>query len=234
MSNNELYYKMFNADGKIIQVEYGLEALNNSLPLVVLKNKEMIVCAAKKGISSKLEDETHSCILQIYDNLYTAFTGLNADISYVNLRCVNLAASASYKYGFPATPDIVARDLSDYTQVLIQSSGMRSPAFGGALFGFDGDKPIISKTDMSGVVYPSYGVAVGEKHPKMTKYIEKYYKPDVSDQELLEIAAGALLESIGEDSGWQELEVAYLKKDGKIVYLHDNEIEKLLQSIAEK
>ncbi|KAF9764807.1 Proteasome subunit alpha type-7 [Nosema granulosis] len=234
MSNQELAYKIFNKDGKIIQVEYGLEALNNSLPLVVLKNRDMIVCAAKKGITSKLEDETHSCIKQIYDNLYTAFSGLNADISLINLKCINIAASASFEYGFPATADIVARDLADNMQKLIQSSGVRSPAFGGAVFGFDGDKPIITKTDMSSVVYPVYGVAVGEKHQKMTKYIEKFYTPDISHQELFEIAAGSLLESIGEDSGWQELEVAYLKKDGKITYLHDSEIEKLLQSIAEK
>ncbi|EOB13022.1 Proteasome subunit alpha type7-like protein [Nosema bombycis CQ1] len=234
MSNNELYYKVFNSDGKIIQVEYGLEAVNNSLPIVILKNKNTIVCAAKKGITSKLDDEIHSCISQIYDNLYSAFTGFPADINYINMVSLNIASSQSYKFGFPITPDIIARDVADRMQKLLQSTGERSPAFGGAFFGFDGESPIISKTDMTGIVYRSYGVAVGEKHHKMIKYIEGHYNINISDQELYEIAAGALLESIGEDSGWQELEIAVLKKDGKLFYFNDSEIEKLLQSIAEK
>lgn len=234
MSNKELYYKIFNSDGKIMQVEYGLEALNNSRPLVVLKNNNLIVCVAKKGITGKLDDEVHTCVERIHDNVFSAFTGLPADISYVNLKCIDLATSLSYKYGFSITPDILARDWADYMQILIQSSGQRSPAFGGAFFGFDGNKPIISKTDMSGIVYPSVGVAVGEKYQKMVKYIESFYRADIGDQELLEVAAGALLESIGEDSGWQELEVSLLRKDGNLIYLQDSEIDRLLQSIAEK
>ncbi|WUR04161.1 proteasome subunit PSA1 (PSA1) [Vairimorpha necatrix] len=234
MSIKDEIYNIFNADGKILQIEYGLEAVNKSLPLVVLKNKNMIVCAAKKNQGHLLEDEVQTSFQPIYPNLYSAFTGNWADVFYVNSKAKDLAHYASYKLGFSVTPDILCRKLADELQPLIQSTGERAPAFAGALFGFDNGKPVVYMTNISAVCYPVYGSMVGSKNQNMYKYVEKYYNEDIEDEKLFEVAVGGLLESLGENSVYQEMEVAYLRNGEVLKYLDDKEIESLLLSIADK
>lgn len=234
MEGREEIYNIFNKDGKILQIEYGLEAVNNSLPLVVLKNKNMIVCAAKKNPGDILEDEVHTSFQPIYTDIYSAFSGRWPDVFYVNSKSKEISYAESYKLGFKITPDILCRRLADDLQVLMQSTGERSPAFGGSFFGFDNGKPIVFMTNTSAVCYPVYGSMVGEKNQNMYKYVEKHYNEDVDDRKLFEIAVGALLESIGENSVYQEIEVAYLKDKEVLKYLNDKEIETLLLSIADK
>ncbi|KAF5141180.1 hypothetical protein G9O61_00g004960 [Vairimorpha ceranae] len=234
MSLREDVYNIFNTDGKILQIEYGLEAVNKSLPLVVLKNKNTIVCAAKKNQGDLLEDEVQTSFQPIYSNIYSAFTGNWPDVYTVNSKCKDLAYKASYKLGYSVTPDILCRQLADNLQVLMQSTGERSPAFAGTLFGFDNGKPIIYMTNISAVCYPVYGSMVGTKYQNMFKYVEKHYNEDVDDNKLFELAVGALLESLGENSVYHEIEVAYLKNNEILKYLNDKEIETLLLSIADK
>lgn len=231
MSAKYEIYNIFNNDGKILQVEYGLEALNNSLPLVILKNNNVIVCAAKK---MNFEDEIYSSFQPIYTNVYSAFTGRFADVHFVNKQAKDLAYNLSYNLGFTVTPDILCREMADKMQVKMQSVGERCPAFGGAFFGFDNNISIVSMTNMSAICYPVYGVGVGEKSPNMMKYLEKHYKTDLDDSMIFQIAVGALLESIGEDSQNQEIDVAFLRNNEHLKYLNINEIEDLLLTIAEQ
>ncbi|EQB60148.1 prosalpha6 [Vairimorpha apis BRL 01] len=231
MSVNYEIYNIFNNDGKILQVEYGLEAVNNSIPLVIVKNNNIIVCAAKK---MNFEDEIYSSFQPIYTNVYSAFTGRWADVHFVNKQSKDLAYTLSYNLGFTVTPDILCRELADKMQIKMQSVGERCPAFGGAFFGFDNNIPIVSMTNMSAICYPVYGLGVGERSQNMMKYLEKYYKPNLDDSVVFQTAVGALLESIGEDSQNQEIEVAYLRSNEHLKYLNINEIEDLLLAIAEQ
>lgn len=234
MTTYEEVSNIFNGDGKLLQIEYGLEAVNSSLPVVSIKNKNTIVCVSKRVTQDKLEDEVVTNFHKVSEKCYVALSGLLGDLDYVRKRIKMVANKKTFSFGFEITPDILCRAFADKIQMLIQGSGERSPAFSASIFGFDKNNAMICQTDMSGIFYPCYATAVGEKQSKMSKFIEKHYRGDIDDKELLELAVGAILESIGSDSGCSEIEVAYLKAGGCLCYLTDKEVDKVLQDIAEK
>lgn len=234
MTTYEEISNIFNSDGKLLQVEYGLEAVNNSLPVVCIRSRDTIVCVSKRAVEDKLEDETRTSFSRVCKRCYMAITGLSGDVEYVVRRVKSVASKKTFALGFEVTPDILCRVFADKLQKLIQSSSERPAAFSASVFGFDGDRPMVYQTDISGVFYPCYATAAGEKQSKMTKFIEKNYREDAGDKELFETAIGAILESVGTDSGCSEMEVAYLKAEGALCYLSDKDIDRILQDIAEK
>ncbi|AFN83858.1 proteasome alpha subunit C6 [Encephalitozoon romaleae SJ-2008] len=234
MTTQEEISNIFNSDGKLLQIEYGLEAVNNALPIVTVKSRDMVVCASKKVPQGKLEESSPTSFYRVSEKCYVGITGLPGDIDYVIKRIKMVANRKTFSLGTEVTPDILCRSFADKIQQLIQSSEERSAAFNASIFGFDREKPMIYQTDMSGISYPCYATASGEKHGKMTKFIEKSYRKDMEGKELFEVAIGALLESIGTDSGCSEIEVCYLKAGQDLCYLSAKEIDKILQDIAEK
>lgn len=234
MTANEEVSNMFNSEGKLLQIEFGLEAVNSSLPVVTMKSKTTIVCASRKIVQDKLEDENATNFHRLSEKCYVAITGLLGDLDYAVRRLKVVANKKTFALGVEVTPDILCRAFADKIQALIQSSGERPAAFSASIFGFDGNRPMIYETDLSGICYSCFATAAGEKKSKMAKFMEKEHKEDATDSELFETAVAGLLESMGADSGCSEIEVAYLRAGEPMRYLSDKEIDRILQDIAEK
>lgn len=231
MDVKEQAYMIFNGDGKLTQVEYGLEAVYSSYQTVTAVADSAVVCVSKKVPIPILSTDKHTSIFKIAENIYMNITGLPADIDYVVNRSRTLAASLSYKIGCVLTPDVFCRALADKFQIMIQRSSKRAPAFAAAVLGFDGGEPRVYYTDISAVEYPCRATAVGEDFSKMIKYLEKNYKQADVDS-VVAMAITTLLESIGKVAESSEIEVGVVDRDG-LRRLPEQEIEKILQKIAE-
>lgn len=227
-------YHIFDTDGKLLQVEYALEAVNNSTPFIVTKNKDIIVCANKRLYSSKLMDEELMCIQKISNNVYMALTGYPADLNQVLANVKDICYSKELKLGIDVTPDILCRSFADKMQFLIQSTGERTFAFGSAFFGFDSNGPVLCATDTSSTFYFYNALAYGEKSGNITKYLEKNYNFNLNNDELIELTVQALLESIGSETLYNELDVYVMVKGEALRKLDDDEKEKILYSISDK
>lgn len=232
MSISEQIYNIFNSEGKLVQLEHGLEALYSGYPIVSVLSESEIIFVSKKIPQLPLQAEPHNSIHKIADGLYINITGLPADIDYILDRCKTLAASTEYTLGCKLSPDVFATVLAEKLQIRIQKSTKRIPAFALNIAGFEGDRPILHYTDMSAVEYPCFAWCAGENHLKMLKYLEKNYKSNLNRDSALEIAIAALLESIGRDAEFSEIQVGIVKKDG-IEYLSDEKIDEMIQTITE-
>ena len=232
MNVRDQTYNIFNGDGKLIQVEYGLEAVYNSYQAVSVMCDSAIVNVSKKVPKPALKIEEHTSLYKISDNIYLNITGMPADVAYIVSRSRTLASSKEYSLGCTLLPDVFTTSLADKFQALIQRSGKRAPAFASAVIGFENGKPLMYYTDISAVAYPCYAVAMGEDHNKMTKYLEKNYKKGESEESMISLAISTLLESIGHGAEHSEIEVTILREDG-VEYLSGSRIEVFLQKIAE-
>lgn len=228
------YYNIFSPEGKLLQVEYALEAVGNSNPVVIARNKNTVVCAAKKLYASKLMDEEPKSIFKVSSKVYALVTGLSGDVDQIVLYSRSLGSDKEAKFGFEITPDILCRTFSDKIQQLIQATGQRAFAFGAAFFGFDYEGPSIYATDTSATHYPYYGHAFGEKSGRARGFLEENLDPEVSDRELMEIAVQALLESVGEDTQSDGIDVALLAPNEDLKYLDNAEKDSVLQRISDK
>lgn len=231
MDLNEQIYNIFNGDGKLLQVEYGLEAVYSSYQIVSVMSSSEIVFVSKKVPQPSLKAESHTSIFKIADNLYLNITGLPADIDYVVSKCRDLAASKEYSLGCPLTPDVFARYLADKFQSMIQKSGKRAPAFSATIAGFEHGRPMMHYTDISAIEYPCFAAAAGEDYSKMTKYLEKHYTK-ADRKAAITVGIAALLQSIGKDAEFSEIEVGVVTTDG-VEYLSDYQIDEVLRDIAE-
>lgn len=231
MDLNEQIYNAFNSDGKLLQLEYGLEAVYSSYQIVSVVSNSEVIFVSKKVPQPSLKAESHTSIFKIADNLYLNITGLPADIDYVVDKCRDLAASKEYLLGCPLSPDIFARYLADKFQSMIQRSGKRAPAFSATVAGFELGRPMMHYTDISAIEYPCFAAAAGEDHCKITKYLEKHYTK-TDRRATIEVSIAALLQSIGKDAEFSEIEVGVVTVDG-VEYLSDLQIDEVLRDIAE-
>lgn len=231
-SINEQVYTVFNGEGKLLQIEYGLEAVYSSPQIVSIATGSSIVCVSKKMPMPVLCADKYTTVFRIGDGLYMHITGTPADVDYVVAASRKLASSLEFSLGTRVTPDVFTRCLADKMQNYMQRSGTRVPAFAAGICGFEKGEPLLYYTDISAVEYAVHCCVAGEDHGKMQKYLEKHYKP-CEGTEAVELGISALLESIGRHAEYTEVDVVVVTADG-LKPLGDQEIDRALQNIAER
>lgn len=231
MGVTEQIYNIFDGEGKLKQLEYGLEAVYSSYQIIAVLNNEEIVLISKKIPQLPLQAESHNSIFKLCDGLYMNITGLPADIDYIVDSSISLASSTEYKLGCPCTPDVFTQALAGKLQTRIQKSSKRSPAFSALIGGFENGTPMLYYTDMSAIEFPCFAYAAGEDNSKILKYLEKHYRK--GDRAFsIQLGISALLQSIGKDAEFSEIQVGILTKTG-LEHLSNQKIDQVLQTIAE-
>lgn len=90
----------FSTDGKLLQVQYAIEAINKTGSAIGVLTKEGIVLTTEKqDVSSLLEASRHSeKIFSVDEHLFTVVNGLTADANY--LIDVARVEAQNYKYTY--------------------------------------------------------------------------------------------------------------------------------------
>merc|ERR1719342_885034 len=99
----------------------------------------------------------------------------------------------------------------------MQKTGERIPAFSAVIFGFDSKGSILYHTDSSAVSYPYYALSIGSNNLKMTKFLEKNYKTDLTEEKAVEICCEALIRPLNNDFFPNDLEIVIVRKNDEIV-----------------
>ncbi|ORE00550.1 PSA [Hepatospora eriocheir] len=230
---NEEIYHIFDANGEIKQIEYALSAVNNSNPIVTVSSDEHVVCVSRKYNKEPLQEDVISTVKKVSDNLYLQMTGRLDDMNFIFRRIVKLASDKEYELGCKLTPDIFARVVGDKMQKYIQRSSYRIPAFASTIFGMQDGKTVVYFTDLSAVEYQCFANASGKDYLKMNNYLENNYSENKSKEELINLALGALLMSIGRTAEFTEIDAFVFSKEG-LIKLEDQEINRHLQIVAEE
>jgi len=227
----EEVYNIFNAEGRLLQLEYGLEAVNSAYQTVTLLSKDAIIAISKKAIIPQLCVDEHRSIFKISQGIYMNITGQPADIAYVVDKAITLASSLEYEYNTPLTPGIFVRALADKFQNFMQKTQKRAPAFAASIFGFESGKPSLYYTDLTCIDYPYKAIGAGEDNSKINKYLEKHWR-ECESSEALSIGICSLLEAIGRDAEHTEVSACILTLEG-LKKISGSEIDVILQHIAE-
>lgn len=232
MSYAKYYTTNFDSDGKIFMIENALIPLNDSTPLVALRTNEGIIIALKKEGFEKLEIVSKKNIYKVSDDCFLGITGLDHDIDQVVSLVRQIAHESFSEMGFSPTPDILARKFADDRQARTMRSGIRPFSFSAVIFGVEQDIMHLWHTDTSSTLYMYHAIAIGKNQQKMNKFLEKNYK-NCSLEEALMMSIMALSESIGNDFSPDIIDVCYITKENKLRYLDVEEIDILLQKIAD-
>ncbi len=76
---------VFNANGRINQIEYAIKAIKNSGPAIALSYKNGLILATEKRTSSSLlvPPKHGDKVYKVDDHLYVCVSGLTADANYL-------------------------------------------------------------------------------------------------------------------------------------------------------
>ena len=205
---------IFSPDGRLFQVEYARETVKKGDTTVGLKFKNgVLLVAYKTAFSNLVEMESMQKITKIDDNIGCAFIGLSADARHLIDIAQDEAQIHRIWYDEPITVKNLVRNICEYKQLFTTFTGVRP--FGVVLIiaGYDSTGFHLFSTDPSGAYIEYKAICEGKKSDKISQYLDKYYKPEITRDEAIELALNAIQKSLDKKLKKDNLEIVTIEKN---------------------
>lgn len=186
--------------GRLFQLDYANEAVNNGSAAVGVKGKDYVVLTALKRNPVAELSSYQEKVFELDAHVGMAMSGLVSDgrtlARYLRTECMNYRYM--YDSGFPI--NAMADLLAEKHQRHIQFAGKRPFGVGLLIAGSDAQGPHLHQTLPSGDVFAFKATAMGVRSQASRTYLEKHYEsfPNSSLDELVAHGLKALACATGE------------------------------------
>jgi len=226
---------VFSPDGRLYQVEYAIETVKRGTIALGIKTEYGIIFAADEKPRKFQVVEESQKLFMVDQHIGIAAAGYIPDArSQVN-EARFFSQSSKIVYDENVSVETVTKHIADQCQHYTQYAGARPVGVSLIIGGIDENGNLLFLTDPSGAYVPYNAVAIGAYSDKVTEFLIKEYKPDMTLEES-KILATAAVNLVSEDANSSEqIKVCQIKSDTKRFEIIDkNQIAKLLQSAKEK
>jgi len=160
--------------GRILQVEYAMEAVKQGTPVLAVRSKTHVVMVTFKKAQSELAQHQQK-IFKIDDHMCIGISGLTADArvlaEYMRNECLN----HRYIYDHPMLLGRLVSQVADMSQQKTQNSSKRPYGVGMLVVGCDEKGPHIHETCPSGNSFEYFAMAIGGRSTSAKTYLEKHF-----------------------------------------------------------
>eukprot|EP00164_Ancoracysta_twista_P000093 GFYU01000134.1.p1 GENE.GFYU01000134.1~~GFYU01000134.1.p1 ORF type:complete len:250 (-),score=67.96 GFYU01000134.1:186-896(-) len=223
----------FSPSGKLVQIEYALNAVLGGSTSLGIKATNGVVIATEKKLPSALYDEsTLQKIGMITDTIGVVYSGMGPDFR-VLLRKGRKSAQAYYRtYGEKIPLSQCVRELASVMQEYTQSGGVRPFGVSLLLCGFSAeDGPQLYQVDPSGSYWPWKATAIGKNMFNAKTFLEKRYYDDIQIEDVIHTAILTLKEGFEGQMTENNIEIGVVRSDGKFNILTPNQIKDYLGEV---
>ncbi|KAF7563098.1 hypothetical protein G7046_g1037 [Stylonectria norvegica] len=227
----------FSPSGKLVQIEYALNAVNQGITALGIKATNGIVLATEKKSSSPLADQSSlSKISNITPNIGMVYSGMGPDYRILVDRARKVSHTG-YKRIYNEYPPtrILVQDVARVMQEATQSAGVRPYGVSLLVAGWDegiepeseedtateGDEkkpvkktggihkggPMLYQVDPSGSYYPWKATAIGKSATKAKTFLEKRYSEELELEDAIHIALLTLKDNIEGEMNGDTIEI---------------------------
>ena len=225
----------FSPDGRLYQVEYAIETVKRGTIALGIKTKYGIIFAAdERPRKLQIVDEPQK-LFKIDQHIGIAAAGYIPDARSQVDDARFFSQSSKIVYDESVSVETVTKHIADQCQQYTQYAGARPIGVALIIGGIDENGNSLFLTDPSGTYIPYNAVAIGADSDRVTEFLKKHYKPEMTLEEskMLAIASVNMLSSNAKDS--EHIKISQIKSDTKHYEIVDkNQITKLLQSATEK
>mmetsp|Transcript_11326 Transcript_11326/g.18442 ORF Transcript_11326/g.18442 Transcript_11326/m.18442 type:complete len:256 (+) Transcript_11326:46-813(+) len=207
---------VWSPQGRLHQVEYALEAVNQGTVCLGLRSSTHVVIAGLKRSPNELASYQKK-IQKIDNHMGVAMSGLTADgrslVKYMRTEALN----HKYVYGTPMQANRIVLDLADMHQRCTQSYVRRPYGVGLMVAAYDQTGPHLFTTEPSGNYFEYNAMAIGSRSQTSRTYLEKEFESfnDCSLDDLIKHALKGLAASLSGDTELdsQSASIAFVGKD---------------------
>ena len=226
---------VFSPDGRLYQVEYAIETVKRGTIALGIKTKFGIIFAAEERPRKLQVVEGPQKLFKIDQHIGIAAAGYIPDARSQVDDARFFSQSSKIVYDESVSVETVTKHIADQCQQYTQYAGARPIGVALIIGGVDQNGNSLFLTDPSGTYIPYNAVAIGADSDRVTEFLKKHYKPEMTLEEskMLAIASVNMLSSDAKDS--DHIKISQIKSDTKHYEIVDkNQITKLLQSATEK
>mmetsp|Transcript_8442 Transcript_8442/g.31137 ORF Transcript_8442/g.31137 Transcript_8442/m.31137 type:complete len:249 (+) Transcript_8442:117-863(+) len=215
---------IFSPEGRLYQVEYAIEAIQQAGSAVGIKTTEGVVLAAEKLITSKLLEvsKTAEKMYKIDDHVACAVAGLTADANILVNSCRLASQRYLFKYQEPIPVEQLVQSICDTKQGYTQFGGLRPFGVSFLFAGWDALKGFqLFQSDPSGNYGLWQATAIGANHAAATSLLKQDYSKDADLEGGLKLALKVLSKTMDSTTLTSEkLEIATVTRtdSGKVRY----------------
>jgi len=226
---------VFSPDGRLYQVEYAIETVKRgSIALGIKTNYGIIFAADERARKLQIVEEPQK-LFKIAQHIGVAAAGYIPDARNQVDNARFFSQSSNLVYDEVVDIETVVKHIADRCQQYTQYAGARPIGVALIIGGIDKNGNSLFLTDPSGTYVPYNAVAIGANSDKVTEFLTKEYKPELTLEDA-KILATASINMISDDAnGSEHIRISQIKSDTKKFEIVDkNQIAKLIQSATEK
>ena len=226
---------VFSPDGRLYQVEYAIETVKRGNIALGIKSKDGIIFAADERPRKLQVVEESQKLFKIDQHIGIAAAGYIPDARSQVDNARFFSQSSKLVYDESVSIETVTKHIADQCQQYTQYAGARPIGVALIIGGIDENGNSLFLTDPSGTYIPYNAVAIGADSDRVTEFLKKHYKPEMTLEESKMLAISSINMISSDVKGSEHIKISQIKSDTKQFEIVDkNQITKLLQSATEK
>jgi 20S proteasome subunit alpha 2 len=184
----------FSPSGKLVQIEYALNAVNAGSTCVGIKATNGVVIATEKKLPFLMDQDSFEKVTRLTADVGMVYAGMGPDSRVLLAKGRKSAEKYKLTYGESMPVSQLVKDVAGTMQEYTQSGGVRP--FGCSLLvaGFDEDGPKLYQVDPSGSYWAWKASALGKNGVNARTFLEKRYKEEDDIEDAVQLAILTLKE----------------------------------------
>lgn len=207
----------FSPSGKLVQIEYALNAVGAGAPSVGIKATNGVVLATEKKQKTTLHDDRSiNKIESVASNVGMVYSGMGPDYRLIVKYARKLTQQYVMMYDDEIPTVQLVRRVADVMQEYTQSGGVRPFGVSLLIAGWDSDEncPYLYQCDPSGAYFAWKATAIGKNHINGKTFLEKRYSEKLELEDAIHTAILTLKESFEGQMTEDNIELGVCTKDG--------------------
>ncbi|KAJ3042726.1 Proteasome subunit alpha type-2 [Rhizophlyctis rosea] len=181
----------FSPSGKLVQIEYALNAVAQGVTSIGIKATNGVVIATEKKVPSFLvDDSTMEKVSVICGNIGMVYSGMGPDARVLVDKARKSAQEYKKVYHEEPPTAMLVKDVATVMQEYTQSGGVRPFGVSLLIAGFDDNGPSLYQVDPSGSFWAWKASAIGKNMINAKTFLEKRYS---SSMEIEDAVHNAIL-----------------------------------------
>jgi len=185
----------FSPSGKLVQIEYALNAVKQGVTSIGIKATNGVVIATEKKSPSTLVDETTvEKISLITDDIGIVYSGMGPDARVLVGKARKAAQQYKRLYNENPPVNMLVKEVALIMQEYTQSGGVRPFGVSLLIAGYDSNGPSLYQVDPSGSYWPWKATAIGKNMISAKTFLEKRYNESLELEDAVHTAILTLKE----------------------------------------